>query len=108
MRLLGPELATMSAYYDGIEEAADCSDEDDDRIGFTDVEVVQRALSASASSDDDLEGFAHVEVQEDSPAVEDVKKQEPIVDPPTTSAPSGSVPLHPLPVAAAASAAAAS
>ena len=100
-RLLGPELAARSAYYDGSEEAADCSDEDDDRICVTDVEVVQRAHSASASSDDDLEGFAQVEVREDSPAVEDVKKQDPIVAPPTTL-------LHPLPVAVAASAAVAS
>ena len=44
VRMLGPELAARSAalYYDGSEEAADCSDEDDDRTGFTDVEVVQR------------------------------------------------------------------
>jgi len=40
------------------------------------VEVVERVHSTSASSDDDLEGFAHVEVREDSPAVGDVKKQE--------------------------------
>ena len=91
VRLLGPDLAARSAYYDGIKQAADCSDE----------EVVQRAHSASASSDDDLEGFAQVGAREDSPAVEDVKKQDPIVAPPTTL-------LHPLPVAVAASAAVAS
>ena len=98
VRLLGPDLAARSAYYDGIEEAADCFDE----------EVVQRAHSASASSDDDLEGFAQVGAREDSPAVEDVKKQDPNVAPPTTLAPSASASLHPLPVAVAASAAAAS
>ena len=110
MRLLGPALAASAAALsnDGSEEAADCSEDDDVRLGFTDVEVLERAHSTSASSDDDLEGFAHVEVREDSPAVEDVKKQEPVVDPPTTSAPSGSAPLHTLPVVAAASAAAAS
>ena len=107
MRLLGPALVARSAalYYDGSEEAADCSEEVDDH---TDVDVVERAHSASASSDDDLEGFAHVEVREDSPAVEDVKKQDPIVAPPTTLAPSASASLHPLPVAVAASAAVAS
>ena len=108
VRLLGPELAARSAYYDGSKAPADCSDEDDDRIRFTDVEVVQRAPSASASSDDDLEGFAQVGAREDSPAVEDVKKQDPIVAPPTTLAPSASASLHPLPVAVAASAAVAS
>ena len=40
------------------------------------MEVVERVHSTSASLDDDLEGFAHVEVREDSPAVGDVKKQE--------------------------------
>ena len=104
--LLGPELAARSTAlnYDGSEEAADCSEEAAD----CSEEVVEQAHSASASSDDDLEGFAHVEVREDLPAVEDVKKQDPIVAAPTTSAPSASASLHPLPVAAAASAAAAS
>ena len=47
VRLLGPALAARAAALsnDGSEEAADCSEDDDVRLGFTEVEVVERAHS---------------------------------------------------------------